>query len=168
MIPLSVAMWDHVRDVGRYDSRPCEVVETDWPYDCDAKRLNPEDVVFQCRTHSVWWHRRREALLVLDFEEFSARIGAPTVLEDHGGFRFPNGISKAERRRQERRIRERMELVTAGVAHARHMYDWLVSTGDVRPPTHRERLERTAAGHDDNPAVQAARRVLRRMEEEGR
>jgi len=168
MIPLSVAMWDHVRDIGQYDSRPCEVVETDWPYDCDAKRNNPSDKVFTCLTHSVWWHRRREALLVLDFAEFAARMGTPNFLEDHGGFRYPNGISKAERRRQERRIRERLELVTTRRASARQMYDWLCSTGEVRPPTRREHLERTAAGHDDNPAVQAARRVLRRMEEEGR
>jgi hypothetical protein len=35
-----------------------------------------------------------------------------------------------------------------------------VAAGRIRPPTRRERLERTAAGHPDNPSTHAARRLL--------
>lgn len=51
--------WNHVQDIGAHDSRPCQVVEADWPYDCKARRRNPDDIVFVCQTHRVRWHRQR-------------------------------------------------------------------------------------------------------------
>jgi hypothetical protein len=46
-----------VRDIGRYDPRPCQVEQTDWPYDCEARDQHPDHLVFVCTVHMVWWHR---------------------------------------------------------------------------------------------------------------
>ena len=50
-------------------------------------------------------------------------------------------------------------------AELRAEYERLVAAGELRPRTRRERLEDTAAGHPDNPSVQAARRILARGRE---
>ena len=47
---------------------------------------------------------------------------------------------------------------------ASRRYDQLVAGGIIRPRTELERLKRKAEGHPDNPAVQAARRVLAKKE----
>ncbi len=41
-------------------------------------------------------------------------------------------------------------------------YRRLVEAGEIRAPTRIEQREKTAAGHPDNPSVQAARRILAR------
>lgn len=42
-----------------------------------------------------------------------------------------------------------------------------VAAGELREPTHRERLEEAAAGHPDRPDVQAARRLLAKLNGQG-
>lgn len=42
-------------------------------------------------------------------------------------------------------------------------YEAKVAAGEIRPPSRRQRLEATAAGHPDNESVQAARRMLAKM-----
>lgn len=34
----------------------CNVRIADWPYDCDAKRKNPNATVYVCDDHGAWWH----------------------------------------------------------------------------------------------------------------
>lgn len=47
----------HAEIVQRYAvPGECRITLADWPYDCDAKRKNPDHVVFRCETHRVWWH----------------------------------------------------------------------------------------------------------------
>lgn len=47
----------HTETVRRYNvPGACKVRVTDWPYECKAKDLNPEHVVYTCETHRVWWH----------------------------------------------------------------------------------------------------------------
>lgn len=46
----------------------------------------------------------------------------------------------------------------------REQYRQKVAAGELRPPTRIERLQSIAAGHPDNEAVQAARRILASME----
>lgn len=45
----------------------------------------------------------------------------------------------------------------------REEYRQKEATGELRPPTRIERLQSIAAGHSDNEAVQAARRILASM-----
>jgi len=103
-------------------------------------------------------------MIVQSFEEFCARNGYERPLDDHSCFKMPHGFTKADRRRPLRKL-------MAGIAtydKARSEYDRLVELGEVRPPTDQESLERTAQGHDDNPTVQAARRVLEKREQRRR
>ena len=44
----------------------------------------------------------------------------------------------------------------------RQEYRNKVANGEIRPPGHIEKLIETARGHDDNPSVQAARRILKK------
>jgi hypothetical protein len=97
--------------------------------------------------------------IVMSLDQFLGLRQAPNVLEDHGGLRYPNGISKAERRRIHQRLQKRMAELTVR-DDLRAEYELLVEEGVIRPPTRLERLERTARGHPDNDSVQAARRIL--------
>lgn len=87
--------------------------------------------------------------------------------DDHGGLKYPHGISKAEARRRDRRLSEQ----AANSAAASAAWQEALSRGLVREPSHDEKLEATASGHPDNPSVQAAQRVLekrrQRMEAAG-
>lgn len=48
----------------------------------------------------------------------------------------------------------------------RSEYDRKVRSGEIEPLTRRERLEAIANGHPDNESVQAARRILKKLNEE--
>jgi hypothetical protein len=42
--------------IARRDPQVCEVaVLGGYPYDCDAARRRPNDLVMECRTHRCWW-----------------------------------------------------------------------------------------------------------------
>lgn len=99
----------------------------------------------------------------IDFKEFAAQSGVEGLLSEHGALNYPHGISKIESRRIASRTLERLDARSQALRKAQLEYQRLINTGLVRPLTRRESLERTAAGHDDNPAVQAARRVLARL-----
>ena len=65
-------------------------------------------------------------------------------------------------RRYQRRLADLQEQRTAGMDR----YRQAIEAGEILPPTPmtaRERLELKAQGHDDLPSVQAARRLLARM-----
>ena len=44
----------------------------------------------------------------------------------------------------------------------RAAYNEAISRGEIRKPDYWERIEAKANGHDDNPSVQAARRLLQK------
>ena len=47
----------HAEIIERYNvPGKCVVRECLWPYECEAKHKHPDDVVYICDTHSVWWH----------------------------------------------------------------------------------------------------------------
>lgn len=56
------------------------------------------------------------------------------------------------------------EIVIRKRAELREEYRQKVAGGELRPPTRIERLQAIAAGHPDNEAVQAARRILADIE----
>ena len=73
----------------------------------------------------------------------------------HAGLRSaPN--TTAYRRRHTTRL---IQLQDARDA-ARALYRAAIAQGEIREATREERLAITAAGHDDNPSTQAARRVI--------
>lgn len=41
-------------DTTRHDN--CHVERTTWPYECIAKDKHPNDVVYACLDHGIWWH----------------------------------------------------------------------------------------------------------------
>lgn len=51
----------HKHNVERYlNGSPCDIVESGWPYECLAKDKHPDDLVFTCKAHGVWWHRPKQ------------------------------------------------------------------------------------------------------------
>jgi len=91
---------------------------------------------------------------IMTKDEFIAMNGGdPNV--DHGMLRYPHGISKAEHRRNEKR----MDAQFSTLHDLRAAYAQMLGLGYFREPTDVEHLVTTARGHSDNPSVQAARRV---------
>lgn len=68
--------------------------------------------------------------------------------------RQPHGRTKAGDRRHEARYRE----LDAQVKATEAAYRRAIASGKIKPPS--DSLERKAQGHPDNPAVQAAKRLL--------
>lgn len=49
----------HLTTVARFAAlygTACEITRCGWPYECGAKRANPDHDVFRCAGHGVWWH----------------------------------------------------------------------------------------------------------------
>ena len=101
---------------------------------------------------------------VLTFEQFATQRGASRQDIGEAGFHcgaahIPKRARAAQMRRQNAKdddlLRRRSEL--------RAEYDRLCAAGEVRPPTHRERLEWAANGDPDKESTQAARRTLARL-----
>jgi hypothetical protein len=91
---------------------------------------------------------------IMTKDEFIAMNGGdPNV--DHGMLRYPHGISKAEHRRNEKR----MDIQFGTLHDLRAVYAQMLGMGYFREPTDAERLVTTARGHPDNQSVQAARRI---------
>ncbi|KKM62853.1 hypothetical protein LCGC14_1517410, partial [marine sediment metagenome] len=102
--------------------------------------------------------------LPMDFETFATKRGGSR--QDYG----EPGAHKRSRRQSDKQwsriIKHLMqkddELDTRRV-DLRKQYAALVKQGVLRPLTRMEKLKATAAGHPDNPSVQAARRVLKKQ-----
>lgn len=101
---------------------------------------------------------------VLSFDQFAAEQGyGESFISEPGMHRGRAGQSERAKRAALARLAKlnaehsaiRRELI---LAYARK-----IDAGEIRPPTHRERLEQIAAGHPDNPSVQASRRLLARL-----
>lgn len=102
----------------------------------------------------------------LTFEQFMARegLGSDTDVQMHihAGMRSAPD-SKSYKRWHAARLLELQSKRDAERSQAWAMYSDGVASGLYREPTRLERLTRTARGHDDNPSVQAARRLLAKI-----
>ena len=70
-------------------------------------------------TKAEWMSAPREfnkPARLMTLEEFRANNGYNNPVDDHGSFRMPHGISKAERRRMNKRFEERTASMVAGAA----------------------------------------------------
>ncbi len=101
---------------------------------------------------------------VATYDEYCAARGVDSFApSEPSAHKFPNGVSGAAHRRILARIHAEGEAWQADRIRLRKEYDAKLASGEVRKPTRRESLERTAAGHPDNESVQAARRLLAKM-----
>ena len=101
----------------------------------------------------------------MDFEQFATAHGAPLAdMGDAGTHKRSRRQSDKQWARMMRPVNEQADALLARRDALRTEYADAVECGDVRPPTRMERLRAKAAGHPDNAATQAARRILARME----
>ncbi|MES1933281.1 hypothetical protein T35B1_11757 [Salinisphaera shabanensis T35B1] len=102
---------------------------------------------------------------VLDFEAFAIKRHA--AMTDLGEAALHKAHSRQSRRQRQRQLdaqQQRDQEWAVRRSQARDDYAAMIASGEIRKPTRRERLERTAQGHPDNPSVQAARRLLAQMD----
>ena len=98
---------------------------------------------------------------VIDFEQYAARFGGARADIGDAGTHSPMGhMSKRARDAAIKAVSARSAATVERRDELRKQYDAAIARGEIRPPTFDERIERTAAGHPDNPSVQAARRIL--------
>lgn len=90
-------------------------------------------------------------------DEWRRYNGYSNPLDDHGDFRHPHGISKAVRRRIDRRLQERLTSMTAGAVE----YQRLLAAGRV--PMVTEEHEIRADGFDTETQLARARLYHRRQ-----
>lgn len=95
----------------------------------------------------------------MNLTQYAAMLGLPTSHDVeshiHAGLR-----SKPTTKSYQRWFDARLAELQSGRDEAVRRYWEAVACGEIRAETQGERLEGTAAGHPDNPSVQAARRVL--------
>jgi len=98
---------------------------------------------------------------IIDFESFAASKSASNSDMGEAGLhkRRCGESKKSWRRKVEAQRTKDAEWMRRRDA-ARSEYRAAVDSGAMRPLTRRERTERIASGHPDNPSVQAARRML--------
>ena len=102
---------------------------------------------------------------IMSESEYLERAGAGlAALGDAALHRQPGSTQKQRDARARRQALRDLDWQTLR-ARLRLEYAAAVADGRVRPPTRLERLRKTAAGHPDNPSVQAARRLLERAGE---
>lgn len=76
--------------------------------------------------------------------------------------RQPHGMTERQRRAFEREANAAAKAHQAGRDAARAEYASKVASGELRQPTAVEQMMKTARGHEDNAATQAARRALKK------
>jgi hypothetical protein len=94
----------------------------------------------------------------MSIEEFARKTGGTTSADRMSlaieASRRPHGVTKANSRRYEQAYRN----MDAKVKSTERAYQEAIKSGRIKAPTNS--LARTAQGHPDNPAVQAAQRLL--------
>lgn len=94
----------------------------------------------------------------MSLEEFASKTGGKTRADSMGlaieMSRQPNGRTKAGDRRNEKRLKELQNQVS----NTKAQYEAAIKSGQIKAPVHS--IARTAQGHPDNPAVQAAQRLM--------
>lgn len=102
-------------------------------------------------------------------EEYLASKGLGSPMSDYmlDKMRIPHGETSRQMAKRKQEAERAMEEHAAQKETARKEYREKIANGELREPTKEEAeqkridaLVKTANGHDDNPSVQAARRVL--------
>jgi len=95
----------------------------------------------------------------MSLEEFAAKTGGKTRSDTMGlaieASRRPHGVTKASDRRFEKSFNE----LSAQVRDTKAKYEAAIKSGKIKAPPAFD-TRRVAQGHPDNPAVQAAQRIL--------
>lgn len=103
-----------------------------------------------------------EQTRVETFDQFCERHGCPRTPPSHPEMhRYPRRPPKSVQRAAEKRVLAEGEAWEMKRRDLERRYNNLIADGEIRPPSHRERMRKVASGHADNPSVQAARRVLK-------
>ena len=74
--------------------------------------------------------------------------------------KFPHGLTERQMKKFHKEAKEAEEAYQQKRRLAIQEYNDLVSAGKIIQPTKIEQLLKTASGNEDNPATQAARRLL--------
>lgn len=98
--------------------------------------------------------------VVMDEESFLAINGASRLgIGDAGLHRSVNTMSANTHRRNVEAQAEKDRLLILRRDELRELYKQKVEAGEIRPPSYKEAVIRTANGHPDNESVKAARRI---------
>lgn len=99
---------------------------------------------------------------VQSLDEFLGRRGLGSPVSDFNldKGRLPRSETLRQRESRQRAAQQAQAEHEAKRIAATAEYNRLVTSGQLRAPTRIESLMKTAKGHSDNPAVQAARRAL--------
>ena len=98
---------------------------------------------------------------VLTEEEYLSQNGYPFMGYSEPGLHMSrNTISDKVRNKDVKRVMQNAEEYDTKRAELRKEYKQKVANGEIRQPTEIERTLKIAQGLDDNPSVQAARRLL--------
>jgi hypothetical protein len=94
----------------------------------------------------------------MSLEQFAHKTGGKTRSDTMSlaieASRRPHGVTKANSRRYEQSFAQ----MSAEVAKTKASYEAAIKSGKIKAPV--DSLARKAQGHPDNPAVQAAKRLL--------
>jgi len=100
------------------------------------------------------------------FDQFAAeRGGIPEP--DHSFIRGRANVSNRQIKAQDQRYIQEVKTKYDRLAELKTQYKQAVASGAVREPTHFENLVRASQGHPDNPATQAAQRLLAKYKARG-
>lgn len=100
----------------------------------------------------------------MSLEEYLGRKGVSSPLSGYmdDKMRIPHGETQRQTERRQKEAAHARAEYEKKRETARAEYKALVDSGKVRPPTGMEKRLKIAQGRSENPAVQAARRVLTR------
>ena len=101
---------------------------------------------------------------VITQDQFLAQRGLSSPISDFtlDTTRLPHSETQRQTDRRTKQTLQNAREYSERRRAAINEYNSLVSSGQVRKPTQIENLLSTARGQEDNPAVQAARRSLRK------
>jgi hypothetical protein len=101
--------------------------------------------------------------IVMDEESFLSVNGASRLgIGDAGLHRSVNTASANTHRRNVAMQAEKDRLLIVRRVELREVYKVKAAAGEIRPPSYKESVIRTANGHPDNESVQAARRIAQK------
>lgn len=107
---------------------------------------------------------RGSGVAVMTEDEFLASRGLRSPVTDYNidKVRIPHGETSRQSKKRQREFLSASSSYQEQRNKARNEYQKLVKTGKIRKPSKYESLIKTARGHEDNPSVQAARRLLKK------
>ncbi len=107
---------------------------------------------------------RTGSVVVMSEQEYLDKAGVGSVMSDYmvDKVKLRNGTTQNQRKTLEKEATQARNDYAARRNAAKAEYASKVKSGEVRPPTKIESMMKTAHGHQDNAATQAARRALKK------